>query len=318
MRPLACAASRARATWSTMLRARFTSRGPWLSSRRPRSSPFTYFMAMYRSPPGISSASYTGMMLGWSSGGHLRLLGEPLARPRVLEQVGSEDLEGHLAPHAGVLGEVDHAHGALGDLGLDLVAADHRPDTRVGGGVAGRVGRRGRAGRLSGERRRRVAELDLLPAPQRDGTGQAVAVHERAVRRPQVLQPDAAVWGRVQLGMAPGDLVVHKDDVIGAVPSDDDRLRDLERGGLAIELPDREPHGLPSHLSLCLGADCRRRVWVSPWGFRPIARRPGSAGPPRVPGAERFGGPTCSAWSGGPSGPRSAPWTRRVRGPARK
>jgi hypothetical protein len=61
-------------------------------------------------------------MLG--RGGSVRLAHEALPERRVGREVGGQDLERHLALGERLRGQVDHAHAASPDLGLDPIAGD--------------------------------------------------------------------------------------------------------------------------------------------------------------------------------------------------
>ena len=60
----------------------------------------------------------------------LRLSHEPLAEARVVRQRRRQHLEGDLAAEAHVLGEIDDAHAAAAEQGLDPVPGQHRADAR--------------------------------------------------------------------------------------------------------------------------------------------------------------------------------------------
>jgi hypothetical protein len=76
-----------------------------------------------------------GQDVGVVDGGrHLRLAQEPGAGLGIVAELGRDDLERHLAAQAGLLGEVDDAHPATADDGLDPVRSELGAEARVGTG----------------------------------------------------------------------------------------------------------------------------------------------------------------------------------------
>jgi hypothetical protein len=69
-------------------------------------------------------------------GGELRLGEEAIAEALVLRELGRDQLERHLAVQSQILGEVDDAHAAPAEEGLDQVAGELGADAWIGGARA--------------------------------------------------------------------------------------------------------------------------------------------------------------------------------------
>ena len=65
-------------------------------------------------------------------GRHLRLAQEPGAGLGIVAELGRDDLERHLAPQAGLLGEVHDTHPAAADDGLDAIRTELGAEAGIG------------------------------------------------------------------------------------------------------------------------------------------------------------------------------------------
>ena len=131
IRPIACAASSAEATWRQTSIARY---GPQAARRAQHAGEVLALDVLHRQveqPVDLAGVVDRDDVRVLQGGGDPRLAREALAEARGLGEVGRDDLDGGPAPEVEVLGAVDHAHAAAADPLLDPVAGDHRAEARV-------------------------------------------------------------------------------------------------------------------------------------------------------------------------------------------